>query len=79
MDFKEFGSELALLRKSKNISQQTMAKDLHISRATISNFENGSCTDIGFRKLIQMVDYLGYELYLKNKSPFPTFEEVVNG
>ncbi len=31
MDFYELGKELATLRKSKNISQQTLAKDLHIS------------------------------------------------
>ncbi len=28
MDFYELGKELALLRKNKNISQQTISKDL---------------------------------------------------
>ncbi|MDN5070659.1 helix-turn-helix transcriptional regulator [Aliarcobacter butzleri] len=50
MDFYELGKELVTLRKSKNISQQTLAKDLHISRATISNFETGNSVDIGLKK-----------------------------
>ncbi|WP_121628746.1 helix-turn-helix domain-containing protein [Poseidonibacter antarcticus] len=79
MDFYELGKELASLRKSKKISQQTIANDLHISRATISNFESGSFNDIGLKKVLQLVDYLGYELSLKEKSPFPTFEDIING
>lgn len=79
MDFYELGKELAILRKSKNISQQTISKDLNISRATISNFESGTSSDIGLKKVLQMIDYLGYEISLKEKSPFPVFEDVVNG
>ncbi|KLD97676.1 helix-turn-helix domain-containing protein [Aliarcobacter butzleri] len=79
MDFYELGKELATLRKSKNISQQTISKDLNISRATISNFESGTNSDIGLKKVLQIIDYLGYEINLKEKSPFPVFEDVVNG
>ncbi|BAK70533.1 helix-turn-helix transcriptional regulator [Aliarcobacter butzleri] len=79
MDFYELGKELATLRKSKNISQQTISKDLNISRATISNFESGTSSDIGLKKVLQIIDYLGYEISLKEKSPFPVFEDVVNG
>ena len=79
MDFYELGKELATLRKSKNISQQTISKDLNISRATISNFESGTSSDIGLKKVLQIIDYLGYEIILKEKSPFPVFEDVVNG
>ena len=76
MDFKEFGESLSILRKQKKISQEQMAKDLGISRATISSFENGRGVDIGLKKVLQIVDYLGYELSFKEKSPFPTFEEL---
>ncbi|WP_373000940.1 helix-turn-helix transcriptional regulator [Sulfurimonas sp.] len=76
MDFKEFGEYLSLLRKQNNISQEQMAKDLRISRATISSFENGRASDVGFKKVLQIVEYLGFELNVKEKSPFPTFEEL---
>jgi transcriptional regulator with XRE-family HTH domain len=79
MDFYELGKELATLRKSRNISQQAISKNLNISRATISNFESGTSSDIGLKKVLQIIDYLGYEINLKEKSPFPVFEEVVNG
>ena len=67
MDFYELGKELATLRKSKNISQQAISKDLNISRATISNFESGTSSDIGLKKVLQIIDYLGYEINLKEK------------
>jgi transcriptional regulator with XRE-family HTH domain len=79
MDFYELGKKLAILRKSKNISQQTISKDLNISRATISNFESGRSSDIGLKKVLQIIDYLGYEINLKEKSFLPVFEDVVNG
>ena len=65
MDFKEFGLEIAKLRKTKNISQSELCNDLHISRATLSSFENGGIVDIGFKKVLQIADYLGYELNMK--------------
>ena len=79
LEFDELGKEFATLRKSKNITSQQMAKDLNISRSTISNFENGGIVDIGFKKVLQIADYLGYEIIIKEKSSFPTFEEIVNG
>ena len=79
MDFYELGKELALLRKSKNISQQTISKDLSISRATISNFESGASSDMGLKKVLQIVDYLGYKINIKEKSLFPVFEDIING
>ena len=76
MDFKEFGKNIAFIRKDKKISQGQMAKDLNISRATISSLENAKTVDIGIRKILQIIDYLGYELTFKEKSAFPTFEEL---
>lgn len=76
MDFYDFGQTLAAFRKEKRISQDEMAKDLGLSRATISNFENGKNGDIGLRKVLQMLDYLDYDISFRTKSPFPTFEEL---
>ena len=76
MDFKEFGKNIAKLRKEQNISQTILCKDIGISRATLSSLENGRGVDIGFKKILDIVDYLGYEINLKTKSPFPSFEEL---
>ncbi|PHQ89594.1 MAG: transcriptional regulator [Sulfurimonas sp.] len=79
MDFKEFGSTLATLRKKQNISQSTLANDIGISRATISSLENGRGVDIGLKKVLKILDYLGYELAFEEKSQFPSFEELRDG
>lgn len=76
MDFTELGQAAQALRKEKGISQQLMAQHLGISRATLSAFENGHAGDLGLRKAIQIFDYLGQELRLRDKSPFPTLEEL---
>ncbi|MBA5249744.1 MAG: helix-turn-helix transcriptional regulator [Gammaproteobacteria bacterium] len=79
MDYQEFGKLIKQLRRGQKISQQTVANHLHISRATLSGFENGASVEIGFKKVLQIVDYLGYELNLKEISAFPVFEEVIDG
>ena len=76
MNLQEFGAHIAQLRKAKKVSQQELSKDLGISRATISSLENGTSSDVGIKKILQILDYLGYELTSKEKSPFPTFEEL---
>jgi len=76
MDFKEFGKLISKLRKEKKVSQEQLAKDLNISRATISSLENASGSDVGIKKVLQIIDYLGFALTCKDKSPFPTFEEL---
>lgn len=76
MDLKEFGAYVAQLRKEKQVSQEQLSRDLSISRATISSLENGTSSDVGIKKILHILDYLGYELTCKEKSPFPTFEEL---
>ncbi|MCR1810344.1 MULTISPECIES: helix-turn-helix domain-containing protein [Sulfurospirillum] len=76
MDLKEFGAYVAQLRKEKKVSQEQLSRDLSISRATISSLENGTSSDVGIKKILHILDYLGYELTCKEKSPFPTFEEL---
>jgi len=78
MDFQELGEFLSKSRRSKKISQQTLADHIGISRATINAFEAGRAGDIGIRKILKIIDYLGFELCLKEKSDFPTLEELRN-
>lgn len=76
MDYQELGQTIARLRREKKISQQTMAEHLGISRATLNAFENNRSGDIGVRKVMKILDYLGCELTIRDKSPFPTLEEL---
>jgi len=79
MDFAEIGKAISEIRKQKKISQKSLCEDIAISRATLSNLENGGDIDIGLKKVLQIVDYLDCELCIKEKSPFPVFEDIING
>lgn len=77
MDYQTLGQSLSALRRENGVSQQKMAEDIGISRATINAFENNRSGDIGIRKVMKMFDYLGKELSIRDTPPFPTFEELL--
>lgn len=76
MDLQTLGQNISVYRQEKGISQQKMADHLGISRATINALENGRSGDIGIRKVMKILDYLGKEMTIRDKSPFPTLEEL---
>ena len=76
MDLQELGQKIAQHRRDEKVSQQQLAHDVGISRATINALENNRAGDVGIRKIIKLLDYFGKELHIRDKSPFPTFEEL---
>jgi transcriptional regulator with XRE-family HTH domain len=76
MEFKEIGQEISFLRRQKKISQQKVANQTGISRSTLNALEKGRAGDVGLRKVLKILDYLGYEMRLKEKSALPTLEEL---
>ena len=72
----EIGEEIRKVRKSRKISQEKISKDLGMSRATISQIESGTVQEIGVRKLIRILDYLGLELRVRPAGIPPTLEEL---
>jgi transcriptional regulator with XRE-family HTH domain len=67
------------LSRNKYISQAQLSSDIGISRATISSLENNAEADVGLKKVLQILDYIGYEIEVKEKSMFPSFEELRDG
>jgi transcriptional regulator with XRE-family HTH domain len=78
MDLKELGQSIKKLRKEESLSQTQICDDLQISRATLSSLENGKGVDIGIKKVMQIVDYLGHEIALKERRGFLTLEDLRN-
>lgn len=70
------GEEVRRLRREAGLTQQQLADFAGISRVTLSGLEAGRASDIGVRKVIKLLDLLGYDLRLREKSRFPTFEEL---
>lgn len=54
-------NELRKIRRQKGISISQMAKDIHVTKATLSRYENG-ITDMTTSKFLKVIDYLGYEI-----------------
>ena len=76
MTYQELGEELTKLRKSRKLSQQSLANLVGLSRATVNALEKGRSTDIGIRKVMKILECFDQELCFKQKSRLPTFEEL---
>ena len=72
----DIGEEIRNERKRRRGSQEKMAKDLEMSRATISQIESGTVQEIGVRKLIRMLEYLDLELRVRPAGAPPTLDEL---
>jgi len=73
------GKEIRKARKARQLSQAKLAKALGMSRTTIGQIENGTVQDIGTRKLIRVLEFLGLELRVRPSGVFPTLEELREG
>jgi len=72
----DIGHEIRAARRLRRISQQELAKSLGMSRTTISQIESGTVQEIGVRKLMRLLDYLGLELRVRPAGRPPTLEEL---
>lgn len=72
----EIGETIRKERKRQKVSQEKLAKDLGMGRATISQIESGTMQEIGVRKLIRILDYLGLEIRVRPAGSPPTLDEL---
>ncbi|ACD97386.1 helix-turn-helix domain-containing protein [Trichlorobacter lovleyi] len=70
------GSNIREARRRRKITQEQMAKALGMSRTTISQIEKGIVQEVGVRKLIRILEYLGLELQVRPAGALPTLEEL---
>jgi transcriptional regulator with XRE-family HTH domain len=72
----EIGELVRKARKERGISQACIARALGMSRTTIGQIENGVIQDIGVRKLIRILEFLGLELRARPAGRPPTLDEL---
>ncbi len=72
----EIGELVRKARKERRISQASIARTLGMSRTTIGQIENGVIQDIGVRKLIRILEFLGLELRVRPAGRPPTLDEL---
>ena len=72
----EIGEQIKKARKARRITQGEIAKALGMSRTTIGQIESGAIQEIGVRKLIRILEFLGLELRIRPAGRPPTLEEL---
>lgn len=72
----DIGEKIRKERKRRSITQLKLARDLGISRTTVIQIESGTIQEIGVRKLIRILDYLGLELRVRAAGSPPTLDEL---
>ena len=72
----EIGRQVRQARKSRKHTQAELGKALRMSRSTIGQIEQGTVQDIGVRKLIRLLEYLGLEIRVRPAGRPPTLEEL---
>ena len=77
MNINELGEAILVRRKILKMTQATLATSNGMSRATLSNLENGKLPELGLRKFIAICATLGLELELKEESLRPTLRDLV--
>jgi HTH-type transcriptional regulator/antitoxin HipB len=71
------GQLIRALRKERKLSQQALAQQYGMSRATISGIENNTLSEIGIRKVEAILNGFGYELAaVPRQSRRPTLDTL---
>ena len=76
MNFVEAGTLIRNARRQACLTQSELAKRLRMSRATISQLENGVIVELGVRKLAQICERLGLEVTVRPRHPTLTLHET---
>jgi transcriptional regulator with XRE-family HTH domain len=70
------GEKIKTERKRRKLTQKNIADALGMSHATISQIEAGIVQDIGIRKLVRILDFLGLEIAIRSAGTPPTLDEL---
>jgi transcriptional regulator with XRE-family HTH domain len=72
----DIGQQIRQARKMRKLTQADLANALAMSRTTIGQIESGTVQEIGVRKLIRILEYLGLELRVRKAGSPPTLDEL---
>lgn len=61
-DLPSLGHALAELRKQRQMTQKELAALSGLGQSTLARFETGGVAEFGSRKLLRLLEVLGYEL-----------------
>lgn len=73
----ELGVQIAARRKERKLTQTALARSAGVSRATLEALENGRLGELGHAKLSRILALLGWEFALREASPRPTLDDLM--
>ncbi len=76
MDLAEIGSLFRTARRQHHRTQADLARELGMSRATLSALESGRCDEIGVRKLTALLQTVGLDLFAAPRRARPTLDDL---
>ena len=76
MDLSEIGTLFRQARREHGRTQTDLARELGMSRATLSALEGGRCGEIGVRKLTALLQAVGLDLYAAPRRARPTLDDL---
>jgi transcriptional regulator with XRE-family HTH domain len=74
MEFYEIGELIKTARKEKKLTQSDLAKEVGITRQTLSKLEKGLIDKVSLQLFIKILETLDKELEVKEKKPFYYFD-----
>lgn len=74
MEFYEIGELIKTARKEKKFTQSDLAKQVGITRQTLSKLENGLIDKVSLQLFIKILESLDKELQVEDKKPFYYFD-----
>lgn len=75
MTLPELAQEFALLRKEKGITQRQLSQATGLTQPSIARFESGAAVEFGLRKLLLMLEVVGYEIQFRPAGTAPTLDD----
>jgi transcriptional regulator with XRE-family HTH domain len=74
MEFYEIAKSIKDSRKEKKITQSELAKQVGITRQTLSKLEKGSIDKVSLQLFIKILEGLDLEIDILEKKPFYYFD-----
>lgn len=75
--FQSLGRAVAQLRRDRGFTQKQLGDLSGLAQSTIARFETGGVAEFGSRKLLRLLEILGYELAFKPKSVSFTLDDAL--
>jgi HTH-type transcriptional regulator/antitoxin HipB len=73
----ELGQEVARLRKERGMTQKQLGSLCAMGQSTLARFETGGVAEFGARKLLRLLEVLGYELAITPRARAFTLDDAL--